>query len=72
MNDLDNIVHIEVDIFIFFIFIYFSSSKNIAMTILDSCYWNIIQYNETIAKCNFYRQDSLISPMMDFTNGVSP
>ena len=26
-----------------------------------------IQYNETIAKCNYYQQDSLISPKKDFT-----
>ena len=76
--ELDNFISVLITVvppwnfFSFFIFIYFSSSKYIAMTILDSCYWNIIQYNETIAKCNFYRQDSLISPIKDFTNGVFP
>ena len=47
---------------IFFIFVYFSSRNYTAMASYRIVILDLEQDNETIAKGNFYRQDSLISP----------
>ena len=47
----------------------FSVASGIGLLCLAS---NIMQYNEIMDKCNFHRQDSLISPIMELTNGVFP